>query len=182
MPPPKNPQQIQVFNGMAQFYRCFIKKIVIIMAPITKLTKKTQSFLWTTKCQKAWELIKHKYIEASILISPNWQVEFHVHSYASLLVMGVILFQNVTHKNDQLVVYTSRFLNRAKHNYSTTKREALVMVYTLHKFKHYLLDNKIVFYVDHMALVYLVNKPQVLRKIVRWLLLFLEYDFMVVWK
>jgi primosomal protein N' len=41
MPPPKNPQQIQVFNGMAQFYRCFIKKIVIIMAPITKLTKKT---------------------------------------------------------------------------------------------------------------------------------------------
>jgi hypothetical protein len=24
MPPPKNPQQIQVFNGMAQFYKCFI--------------------------------------------------------------------------------------------------------------------------------------------------------------
>jgi hypothetical protein len=41
MSPPKNPQQIQVFNGMAQFYRCFIKKIVIIMAPITKLTRKT---------------------------------------------------------------------------------------------------------------------------------------------
>jgi hypothetical protein len=41
MPPPKNPQQIEVFNGMAQFYKCFIKKIVAIMAPITKLTKKT---------------------------------------------------------------------------------------------------------------------------------------------
>jgi len=65
MPPPKNPQQIQVFNGMAQFYRCFIKKIVIIMAPITKLTRKTYIFLWTTECQKAWELIKQKYIEAT---------------------------------------------------------------------------------------------------------------------
>jgi hypothetical protein len=41
IPPPRNPQQIQVFNGMAQFYKCFIKKIVDIMAPITKLTKKT---------------------------------------------------------------------------------------------------------------------------------------------
>jgi hypothetical protein len=33
-----------------------------------------------------------------------------------------------------------------------------------------------------MALVYLVNKPQVSRKITRWLLLFLEYDFTIVYK
>ncbi len=38
------------------------------------------------------------------------------------------------------------------------------------------------FYVDHMALVYLVNKPHVLRRIARWLLLFLEYDYTVVYK
>jgi hypothetical protein len=34
------------------------------------------------------------------------------------------------------------------------------MVFALHKFKHYLLGNKFVFYVGHMALVYLVKKPQ----------------------
>jgi hypothetical protein len=44
MPPPVNPQHIPIFNGMAQFYRCFIKKIVAIMAPTTKLTKKTKLF------------------------------------------------------------------------------------------------------------------------------------------
>ncbi len=33
-----------------------------------------------------------------------------------------------------------------------------------------------------MALVYLVNKPQVSRKITRWLLLFFKYDFAVVYK
>jgi hypothetical protein len=70
-PPPNNLQQIQVFNGMAQFYKCFIKKIATIMALITKLTRKTWTFLWTKECQKAWELIKQKYIETSILISPN---------------------------------------------------------------------------------------------------------------
>jgi len=56
------------------------------------------------------------------------------------------------------------------------------MVFALHKLRHYLLGNKFVFYVDHMALVYLVNKPKVLRKIIRWLLLFLEHDFIVVYK
>jgi hypothetical protein len=48
------------------------------------------------------------------------------------------------------------------------------MVFALHKFRHYLLGNKFVFYVDHMALVYLVNKPQVLGITTKWLLLFLE--------
>jgi uncharacterized membrane protein len=55
------------------------------------------------------------------------------------------------------------------------------MVYALHKFKHFLLGNNLFFYVDHMILVYLVNKPQVLRRITRWLL-FLEYEFIVVYK
>jgi len=67
-------------------------------------------------------------------------------------------------------------------NYNTTKRKVLTMVFSLHKFRHYLLGNKFVFYVDHMALVYLVNKPQVSGRITKWLLLFLEYDFIVVYK
>jgi hypothetical protein len=33
-----------------------------------------------------------------------------------------------------------------------------------------------------MALVHLVNKQQVFGRIARWLLLFLEYDFTVVYK
>jgi len=56
------------------------------------------------------------------------------------------------------------------------------MVYVLHKFKHYLLGNKFVFYVDHMALLYLVKKLQIISRIMRWLLLFLKYDFLVVYK
>jgi hypothetical protein len=79
-------------------------------------------------------------------------------------------------------VYASRLLNKAEQNYSTTHKEALAMVFFLHKFKHYLMGNKFVFYVDHMALVYLVNKPQVLRRIARWLILFLKYDFTIVYK
>jgi hypothetical protein len=34
-----------------------------------------------------------------------------------------------------------------------------------------------IFYVNHMALVYLVNKSQVSSRLVKWFLLFLEYDF-----
>jgi hypothetical protein len=70
-----------------------------------------------------------------------------------------MLSQNMTRKNDQLIVYASNLLNKIKQNYSTTHKEILAMVFSLHKFGHYLLGNKFVFYLDHMALVYLVNKP-----------------------
>jgi hypothetical protein len=33
----KTPKDIQVFNGMAKYYRCFIKDFAFIMAPIAKL-------------------------------------------------------------------------------------------------------------------------------------------------
>ncbi len=56
------------------------------------------------------------------------------------------------------------------------------MVYVMHKLRHFLLGNKFVFYIDHMVLVYLVNKPQVFGRIARWLLLFLEYEFIIIYK
>jgi hypothetical protein len=96
--------------------------------------------------------------------------------------VGAMMSHNVIGKSDQLIVYASRLLNKVKQNYSTTEREVLTMVFTLHKFKHYFIGNKFVFHVDHMALVYLFNKPQVSRIIAGWLLLFLKYDFTVVYK
>jgi hypothetical protein len=79
-------------------------------------------------------------------------------------------------------MYSSRLFNSIEKNYIIIDREALVMVYALHKFRHYLLGNKFTFYIDHMALMYLVNKPQVFGRLTKWLLLFLEYDFKIVYK
>jgi hypothetical protein len=73
-------------------------------------------------------------------------------------------------------MYSSRLYNLTERNYTTIEREALAMVYALHKFRHCMLGNRFIFYVDHMVLVYLVNKPQIFGRLVRWLLLFLEYD------
>ncbi len=101
------------------------------------------------------------------MISPNSELEFHVHTNASQLVVGAKLAQNLISKFDQLVMYVSKLLNSVEKNYIITKREALTMVYALHKFRHYLLGNWFVFYVDHMGLVYLVNKPQVFNIITR---------------
>ncbi len=70
------------------------------MAPITKLMTKTKPFILTIECQKAWDKIKQKYMEALILIPPNWQLEFHMHIDASLLEIGAMLAHNPIGKYD----------------------------------------------------------------------------------
>jgi len=68
-------------------------------------------------------------------------------------------------------------------NYTTIEREAMAMNGVCSsQICHYLFSNKFIFYVDHMALLYLVKRPQVYGQIVQWLLLFLKYKFLVVYK
>ena len=49
-------------------------------------------------------------------------------------------------------------MTSAKRNYGVIKREALDMIYALHKFMHYLLGNKVIFHVDHQEVLYSVKK------------------------
>jgi hypothetical protein len=60
------------------------------MALITKFMWKLEEFIWTQKCQKVWETIKCKYVEALILITPNWEKEFHVHMDTSNSEVGAM--------------------------------------------------------------------------------------------
>ena len=56
------------------------------------------------------------------------------------------------------------------------------MVYTVKKFRHYLLANRFIFFVDHHVLMYLVNKTCATGHILRWFVILLEFDFTIVVK
>jgi hypothetical protein len=72
-----------------------------------------------------------------------------------------MLGQNLDNTIEKPIYYANRLMNNAKKNYTTIKKEALAMIYVVKNFRHYLLGNNFVFYVDHQTLLYLVNKPVV---------------------
>jgi hypothetical protein len=49
----KTPQEFQIFDGMAQFYKHFINFFSFVVALITKLLKKVEMFEWIVVCQIA---------------------------------------------------------------------------------------------------------------------------------
>jgi hypothetical protein len=56
------------------------------------------------------------------------------------------------------------------------------MVYSLQKFKHYLLGQHFKIFISHSTLKYLVNKTMLRGRICRWLLFFQEYDLEIIVK
>ena len=56
------------------------------------------------------------------------------------------------------------------------------MIFSVQKFRHYLLGNFFVFYVDHQALLYLINKVVIQGRLAKWMLLLQEFDFKIIHK
>ena len=73
-------------------------------------------------------------------------------------------------------------MSPAEKKYTTTKREALAVVYACKKFQYYLLKYRIVFHTDHDSFKYLVNKLDLSGKITRWILHLQEFIYEVVVK
>jgi hypothetical protein len=96
-----------------------------------------------------------------------------VHVDASLIALGAILAQPGAGDLDHPIEFIRRKLSDSEQNYNTTEREGLAMVYSLHKFRHYLLGKHFNIFTDHSTLKYLVNNL-VSRggRIFRWLFLF----------
>jgi hypothetical protein len=178
--PPVNQKQIKIFLGHTGYYRKFIRHYSDITFPIDELLKKEVEFYWSQECNKSFEILKIKLVEAPILRFPDWSKKFHVHVDASNVVVGSVLAQPYDDLIDHPNAYASRKLNKEEINYSTTEHEALAMIFSLQKFRHYLLANPFIFFTDHQALKYLVNKPVHQGKMCRWLLLFQEFDFEVI--
>lgn len=171
-----------MFLGHTGYYQKFIRRYSDVAAPIETLLNNERKFQWTMECQEAMDTLKDKLVNAPILKHPNWDIIFHVHTDASGIAIGAILAQPGSKKVDHLVYYASRKMSIPEKNYTTTEQEALAMVFSLQKFRHFLLPKKFKFFTDHQALKYLVNKPIHQGKIIRWILLFQEYEFDIVVK
>ena len=99
---------------------------------------------------------------------------------ASNYVIGATLPQIGKEWLDHPVYFASRLLSKAECNYSITEREALGMVYAVQKFRHYLLATPFTFFVDHRALIYLVNKLVIQGRVSRCLILLQEFTFKII--
>jgi len=72
---------------------------------------------------------------------------FEIMCDASDLAIGAVLRQHINNRQ-HVIYYSSRTLNDAQQNYTTTEKEFLVVVFALKKFRPYLLGSKTTVFKD----------------------------------
>nr|GEY92157.1 reverse transcriptase domain-containing protein [Tanacetum cinerariifolium] len=122
--------------------------------------------------------VEEKLMEASILITPNWDLPFELMCDASDFAIDAVLGQR-HEKHFKPIPYASKTMNNAESNYTTTEKEMLAVVYAFEKFWSYLIMNKSIVHTDHSALKYLFAKKDAKVRLIQWVLLLQEFDFKV---
>lgn len=77
---------------MASFYRCFIRNLSSVAAPLTECLK-GDSFTWSVKAQQSFEKLKERFTKAHALSLPNFKLVFEFDCDASNVGIGAVLSQ-----------------------------------------------------------------------------------------
>ncbi|XP_062088688.1 uncharacterized protein LOC133795248 [Humulus lupulus] len=175
LPPPISVKGVRSFLGHAGFYWRFIKDFSKISKPLSTLLMNGVPFDFNDDCLIAFKTLKEKLISAPIVCTPNWDLPFELMCDASDYAVGAVLGQRVD-KVFRTIYYDSRTLNDAQLNYATTEKELLAIVYAFDKFRPYLIGNKVIVYMDHSAIKYLMTKKDSKPRLIRWIMLLQEFD------
>jgi hypothetical protein len=92
-PVPSNVSEVRSFLGICGYYRRFIEKFAEKAKPLTKLTEKGKSLIWTTECQEAFSELKNRLCNAPILGIPDFTKPFILDTDASNFAIGAVLLQ-----------------------------------------------------------------------------------------
>jgi len=157
LPPPTLVIGARSFLGHVGFYRRFIKDFSKIVKPLTHLLIKDVPFDFNEECLSAFLRLKEALTLAPVMQAPNWEPPFEVMCDASDYAVGAVLGQRKDNK-PYAIYYASQALDEAQVNYATTEKEFLAAVFTLEKFRSYLINSKVIIFTDHAILKHLMKK------------------------
>ena len=105
-----------------------------VALPLSNLLQKEVEFDFDDRWKEAFDCLKRAVTTTPIIQAPDWTTLFELMCDTSNYALGVVLAQKID-KLPRVIYYASRTLYVAQANYTTTKKELLVIVFALEKFR-----------------------------------------------
>ena len=116
------------------------------------MLRKDSALKWTVEAKQSFEAIKQALTKAPILISPDFQKDFIIFSFASKHIIAAFLLQKNDQGYEQPIAFFSKSLRDATLKYNTMEKQALALVKTIKDFRVYILYSHIIAYVPNLVL------------------------------
>lgn len=174
-PTPTNIKELRQFLGFVGYYRRFIQNFANIVAPLNALlqghgtVKKHRrkkkgnlpvKWQWMERQEEAFQAVKSKLLEPPVLGFANYKLPFILHTDASSVGLGAVLYQVQDGKN-RVIAYASRGLRASERNYPAHKLEFLALKWAVSdKFHDYLYGTSFQVITDNNPLTYVLHKAK----------------------
>ena len=159
-----------------------------VTKPIYKLisgenaSKKWNFIRWDLECQKAFDKLKEVCTTTPILAYADFGKPFKLHMDASVLGMGVLLYQ-VQDGVEKVIIYASRSLTRLETKYPVHKLEFLCLKWAImEQFHEYLYGNTFDVYTDNNPLTHVLTTAKLDAMGHRWTTGLANYNFHIHYK
>ena len=161
-PRPTTLADVHSFLGFTNHYRRFIHKYAHSTRPLNMLissenaNKKKQSIKWNDDCEKSFQELKQLCSSTPILAYADYSKCFKLHTDASNLGFGAVLYQTDENGPERAIVYASRMLGKSERNYQAYKLEYLALKWAItDQFHEYLYGGNFHVYTDNNPLMYI---------------------------
>lgn len=173
---PANQHDVRRFLGLTSFFRRFVRDFATIARPLTDLLRKNTPWKWGDDEAQAYENLKQTLIQRPVLALYDHTAETQLHTDASQIGLAGILLQRKDSNPFRAVAYFSRRTTADEQKLHSFELETLAVVGSLNKFRVYLLGIKFTIFTDCHALRSTFTKRDLIPRISRWWIQFLEYD------
>jgi hypothetical protein len=144
---PRSKKDIQSFLGTINFFRRFIANFAELTKYITCMLRKDSEVKWTEEARHSFESIKKSIMTTPVLISPNFDKDFYIFSFASNDTIAAVLLQKNEDGHEQPVAFYSKVLRDAEIKYDPIEKQAYALIKSLKAFRIYILQAKVIAYV-----------------------------------
>ncbi|BHF68967.1 hypothetical protein SprV_0301200800 [Sparganum proliferum] len=154
---PKNTKELQSFMGLVSYYGPFITGLHSLKPPLSRLLCKDVEFVWSPECQKAFDAIKTKICDSTMLSHFEADKETIVQADASDYGLGGVLLQKDADGRVQPIMHAARSLTKEERNYSQIEKEALAIIFAVQRFHLFIYGRPFTLHTDHQPLKFILG-------------------------
>ena len=176
MPALRTERKIRGFLSKLKYISHFIARITNIREPIFCLLRKNQPAVWNDDCQHAFEKIKECLLSPLILVPLTPGRPLLLYLSVTDMPLGCMLAQLDDSGKEQAIYYLSKRMLKYECKYNLIERLYLALVWATRRLRHYVTEYSILLVSRLDPLRYLFDRPVLIGKLMRWLVLLTEFD------
>lgn len=182
---PRSPEEVRSFLGLVGYVGRFIPDLATKTFELRELISGGHAFDWTLRHEIAFNELKEAVCSTPVLGYFDNARRTRVIADASPVGLGAVLVQFEDENDDKPIIisYASKSLSKTERRYCQTEKEALAIIWSVEKFRLYLLGREFELETDHRPLT-AIFKPtsQPPGRIERWVLRLQPFRFRVIYK